>query len=271
MKFKLLLLIVSITLSSCSISYTNDNEEKAAPISKHSLTMATLYSYYADEYRALTYQAFNIAWERIDKIRTDHPNAEKLAILVDIDETLLDNSPFEALMIAEDTNYPYMWNEWCNLANANAIPGAVEFLQYADETGFNIFYVSNRKKDYVQEATMNNLSNLGFPQISEDHFLLRLKRSEEVLNPSDKQMRRDEVSALGYEIVMMIGDNLGDFYSDAHDPVERSAQLNSFKEEFGRKFIMLPNAMYGNWTESIGATNADGLDSLLINMTKAFN
>ena len=271
MRFKILLLLVSIIVSSCSISHTSEKEEKAQAISRHSESMATVYNYYADEYRALAYQAFNIAHDRLDNVKDKYPDRKDFAIVVDIDETLLDNSPHQALMIVQDTSYPYMWNEWCDLANANAIPGAVEFLQYADANGFNIFYVSNRKIEYVKESTMKNLLDLGFPQVDDDNFMLRLKRSEEIPNPSDKQMRRDEISTRGFEIVMLIGDNLGDFYTDELDAEKRSLQLDAFEEEFGRMFIVLPNAMYGNWTKSLGVNNEASLDSLLINMTKVFN
>ena len=271
MKSKILILLISIIISSCDISYKVDNNKDTAPISEHALAMATIYTYYADEYRALTYQAYNIAGERVDDILKNHPGNDMLAIVVDIDETLMDNSPFEALMIERDSNYPFMWNEWCDLARAKAVPGAVKFLQYADANGLNIFYVSNRKKEYVQESTMKNLRSLGFPQVDEQHFMLRLARSDDNPNPSDKQMRRDEISARGYDIVSLIGDNLGDFYTDESEVAARNLQLESFKEEFGNKFIVLPNAMYGNWSMSLGITNAETMDSLLRVMNEVFN
>ena len=265
------LALIVFSITACISDREKVSSEARSPaISENALTMATLFTYYAHEYRALAYQAFNIARERVDEIRMDNPYNENLAIVVDIDETVLDNSPFEALMIARDTNYPYMWNEWCEQADAGAVPGALEFLQYADSIGFNIFYLSNRKDKYVKKGTMENLVSLGFPQIEEEHFLLRLEKSDENPNPSDKQMRRDGITANGYEIVMLIGDNLGDFYTDASDNNSRREQLDSFEKEFGHKFIILPNAMYGNWPGSIGATDAASMDSLLLEMTKVF-
>ncbi len=245
-------------------------DQEPGNISLHSHSMATLYSYFADEYRALTYQAFNIARERVDDIRSNDPDNKQFAIVVDIDETILDNSPHQALMIASDSNYPYMWNEWCSLADARAVPGALEFLQYADEKGFNVFYVSNRKAKYTQEGSIRNLIALGFPQVDEKHFLLRLEKSEDNPNPSDKQLRRDGILAEGYEIVLLIGDNLGDFYTDESDHDARMAQLETYKAEFGNKFIVLPNAMYGNWATSLGIKDAKTMDSLLLLMTEPF-
>jgi 5'-nucleotidase (lipoprotein e(P4) family) len=225
--------------------------------------MAALYNYYADEYAALCYQAYNLATERVDDIRAGNPDADKLAIVVDIDETLLDNSPHQALMIKTDSTYPYMWREWCDMAEARPVPGAVEFLQYADEKGFNIFYVSNRKVAGEQEGSMENLSKLGFPQVSQENFLLKT-------GTSDKQPRRDEITGRGYEIVLLVGDNLGDFYTDEDDQPIRREQMASYRAEFGKRFIVLPNPMYGNWPGSIGIQDAASMDSLLLQMTKSF-
>jgi 5'-nucleotidase (lipoprotein e(P4) family) len=193
-----------------------------------------------------------------------------MAIVLDIDETLLDNSPHQALMIVSDSNYPYMWNEWCALAKAEVVPGALEFLKYADKKGFQIYYISNRKEKYTREGTLKNLLDKGFPQVRDSHVLLRLERTADNPKPSDKQPRRDIVTANGHDIVLLIGDNLGDFYSDEHDGGLRQAQVDSFKSEFGNKFIILPNAMYGNWPASIGISDAASMDSLLHDMVGAF-
>lgn len=265
-KYPILLIML---LGACTI-VEQDEPAKPENISGHPQTMATLYNHYAAEYRALAYQAFNLARERVDRIRKERPDAAMLAIVVDIDETLLDNSPHQALMIAKDSNYPYMWNEWCDLAAAKPVPGSLEFLKYADEKGFNIFYVSNRKDKYVRVGTIKNLAGMGFPQLGEKNILLRLERTDENPHPSDKQTRRNAITAGGYEIVLLIGDNLGDFYSDAGQYDERTKQVDSFMNEFGNRFIILPNAMYGNWPSGIGISNEASMDSLLLEMTKIF-
>lgn len=261
--------VLLLILTSCNIQ-EGDKPESRLNISDHPQTMATLYNYFSAEYRALAYQAFNMAEGRIDQLRSERPADTTMAIVVDIDETLLDNSPHQALMIVNDSNYPYMWNEWCELANAGTVPGALEFLQYADQHGFQIYYISNRKNKYVREGTIKNLSEKGFPQLQDNRILLRLERSDDNPHPSDKQKRRDIIAANGHEIVLLIGDNLGDFYSDEHDGELRKAQVESFKSEFGKKFIVLPNAIYGNWPSSIGISDAASMDSLLHVMAGAF-
>ena len=67
---------------------------------------------------------------------------EKKAVILDIDETVLDNSPYEAQCIIERFSYPERWDEWCELSRAEACPGAIDFLSYAVSAGYEIFYVT---------------------------------------------------------------------------------------------------------------------------------
>ena len=142
---------------------------------------------------------------------------------------------------------------------AKSLPGAIDFLEEADSLGFNIFYLSNRKEKYVQEGTMINMDSLGFPQVTEDHFLLRT-------TDRSKTPRRELIEN-HYEIIMLVGDNLGDFFEDSTDPAQRSIQVKELQKEFGSKFIVLPNAMYGNWVDALEIRdNQAGIDSLLVGM-----
>ena len=121
-------------------------------------TMATIYVQQAPEYIALAEQAYAIARVSLDnqfKMATS-----PLAVVLDIDETVLDNSPFQAKQILENFNYPEHWDEWVNKEEAKPIPGSLEFLQYADSKGIVIFYISNRKAHLI-EATINNLNKYG--------------------------------------------------------------------------------------------------------------
>lgn len=252
------LLVVSFLFTGCEPK----QETTPDPVQQNNLTFATLYSYYSQEYTALAYQAFNIAKFRLDE-RLKNSKNKKLAVVVDIDETVLDNSPYQAYTVVKNTGYPECWNEWCNLAEANAVPGAVEFLNYAVNSGVDVFYVSNRKEKYVAQATVKNLIDVGFPQAVPSHIMLRKDKSNENPNPSDKQSRRERILSQGYEIALLIGDNLGDFYTDEEKYTERSAQVDVYKQNFGDKFIVLPNAMYGNWVSALDAYESAKVDSLM--------
>ena len=247
------LLAALISISSCCNEHNEHNNKNH----ENNLLMATFYNYYSAEYKALAYQAFNIGKTRLKEIRNDDPGNMNLAVVVDIDETILNNSPYEAKMMLDKSGYSSeSWTEWCKLEKAQAVPGAVEFLNYADSLGFNIFYITNRKKKFVEKSTIENVRKMGFPQVTEDHFLLRD-------GERNKERRRKAVSE-NYEIVLLAGDNLGDFYEDSGIFSEREKLMISNKDDFGSRFIVLPNAMYGEWVSSIGLPgNEHIIDSLL--------
>ena len=221
---------------------TDESQEKDS-INNH-LLVATLYHQKAAELEALYYQAYNIARYRLDEKLKETQAPSGLAIVLDIDETVLDNSPYEATTILESISYPEGWDEWMDQANADALPGALDFLNYADKLGVGIFYITNRKEKY-REHTMRNLLDKGFPQAVNDHLLLRT-------DVSSKEKRRNMVSEK-YEIFLLLGDNLSDFdmIFDKKDSRERSAGVENLRNEFGNKFIVLPNAMYGDWLSAI--------------------
>jgi 5'-nucleotidase (lipoprotein e(P4) family) len=215
---------------------------------------AVLYMQKAAEYRALAYQAFNIARLRLDQ-DLDRKNIKKLpkaerkmprAIVVDIDETVLDNSPAQALGIK--TNTPYNskdWYVWSNMRKAKAVPGALEFLNYAVGKGVKVFYISNRDEKNEKQATLDNLKSLGFQGVSADNLLLRTAES-------GKDARRAVVTAK-YRIVMLVGDNLDDFTSafERKSVADRFAEVDKVRDQWGKNFIVLPNAMYGSWENAI--------------------
>jgi 5'-nucleotidase (lipoprotein e(P4) family) len=129
-------------------------------------------------------------------------------------------------------------------AQAEAIPGALEFLTYAKDKGVEIFYVTNRKV-VGYEGTAKNLATLGFPDVDEKHLLLRT-------DTSDKQPRRDIVLA-DYEVAFLMGDNLNDFESvfAKKSVADRFTLVDDRKAKWGSKFIVLPNPTYGEWEGAV--------------------
>ena len=251
---------IFLILSSCS----EKKEIKKTDGKEKYLLMATLYNYYAAEYQALTFQAFNIGKERLIEIRSERPTDNNLAVVVDIDETILNNSPYEAKSMLDSKSYTSeSWYEWCNMGVAEPVPGALEFLKFADSLDFHVFYITNRKKKFVEEGTIENVKKLGFPQTMLDHFYLRT-------DDRNKEKRRQSVSE-NYDIVLLAGDNLGDFYTDTDVFKDRETLMRSNMDDFGRKFIVLPNAIYGDWVKAMGLPgNEQTVDSLLHRMAKPY-
>ena len=208
------------------------------------------------EYRALCFQAFNTAKINIDSFLSSEKKYDRpLAIITDVDETVLDNSPYDGRLILEDVSYDReSWVEWGNLEIAEAIPGSLEFLTYASEKGIKVFYVSNRYSEQL-ESTINNLKILGFPNVSESTVLLRS-------DSRSKSKRRNSISD-GHEVIMLIGDNLSDFNDEFEVKIseERINYTNEMRGNFGTKLIVLPNPNYGDW-ESNGLFGGESFDNI---------
>ena len=214
---------------------------------------AILYQQKAAEYRALAYQAYNLARWQLDADLDKH-NAKKLpkeqrklprAIVVDIDETVLDNSPSNAYAAKNDLPFNIKdWYAWGEMRKAKAVPGAVDFLNYSVSKGVKVFYISNR--DEVQrQATIDNLRSAGFKDIGPDNVVLRQTEST-------KEPRRQAVAAK-YRIILLMGDNLDDFSNvfERKSVADRFAEVEKAHDLWGKRFIVLPNAMYGTWESSV--------------------
>lgn len=212
---------------------------------------AILFMQKAAEYRALAFQAFNVARMQLDadeKDRKKLPKAERRkqrAVVVDVDETVLDNSPAQVVQVKK--RLPFIqenWTAWVNMRKAKAIPGAIDFLNYASRKGVRIFYVTNRI-EIEKQPTIDKLKAVGFPDVSDETVLVRTTESS-------KEARRQSILQR-YRIAVLIGDNLDDLSNVfERKPVDaRFAEVDKMREMFGRRFIVLPNAMYGSWESAV--------------------
>ena len=209
------------------------------------------------EWRALTRQTYRQGERMLDTAledgswtaaleQTEDPSGLPPAVILDVDETVLDNSSFEAQLITQDTTFQTdPWNEWCRLEQALPIPGAVEFTQYAAERGVTVFYLTNRRHE-VEEATRRNLEKHGFPlDPEEDTLLTRAEREE--WDVSDKSGRRVEIASR-YRVLLVFGDDLNDFVSGSRASVEeRNAPVEEYDAYWGSRWFVLPNPSYGGW------------------------
>lgn len=235
MKMKFYSLLLLLVLVGCKQSV---DKAISTPIREHSI-QSVLWYQESSEYQALCHQSFNIAKLYLDNNLKNHTDSIKpIAIITDIDETILDNSPFNAKMIQMDVEYSKeMWFDWGKKESARAVPGALDFFKYVKSKNVEVFYVSNRDVRQKPE-TILNLKKLGFPYIDEKHFLLKDSTSK-------KQSRRDYVLN-SHNVIMYLGDNLSDF-SDLFDGIDRRTSIDRLKSKFGFEFIVLPNPMYGDW------------------------
>ncbi len=207
-------------------------------------TNAVLWQQGSGEYRALAYQAYNFARLSLKEALWQNANGRPNCIIVDADETIIDNSRFQGYELKRGVSYvPSDWTKWTSLAAADTVPGALSFLKFAESKGVEVFYVTNRD-EADRAGTLKNLKELGFPFVDEKHILLKQ-------NTSDKEPRRQSILK-DYNILLLCGDNLSDFsnvfYREGKDT---KAQVDLARDLFGTKFIVLPNPMYGDWEKPL--------------------
>ena len=225
------------------------------------------------EYQALTYQAYNIA-----KITFDYAlnqNIANPAVVVDLDETVLDNSPYQASLIDSNEQFsPHTWNQWVKAEKAEAVPGSVEFINYVNNHNGTVFFVSNRdesttndsKNNDLELATISNLNKLGIKEAIEETVLLKGEFTQNIDGKEDKskQWRRKAIAngladGIKHNIVMLVGDNLNDFGEINKDNnktrkqfvTTTKSQQGIFEKQDDQKikpaYITIPNPMYGYW------------------------
>ncbi|XJZ28067.1 5'-nucleotidase, lipoprotein e(P4) family [Bacillota bacterium Lsc_1132] len=244
--------IASVMIGTAVAFTLYQSKINAEPITKPTVnlqeqnTMSVLWFQSSGEAKALYYQGYNLAKMRLDELLKKKPknSLRKPAIVLDIDETIVDNSPNLARNIKTGKGNPVNWNKWIDRAEAKPLPGAVEFLTYVNAKGVEIFYISNRE-EAQKAATIRNLKRIGAPQADAQHVLLQQPDEE------GKETRRQQV-AKKYEILLLFGDNLGDF--SGFDNLSASGRIQAVerkKAEFGKKLIVFPNPMYGDWEGAI--------------------
>jgi 5'-nucleotidase (lipoprotein e(P4) family) len=214
---------------------------------------AVLWTQSSGERAALSYQTFTLARMMLDRdLRTNRGTHLPRAVVVDVDETVLDNSRYQAMLVKDRQKYESpTWTDWCNRVEATALPGAVEFLRYANSRGVRVFYITNRK-DALKPCTASNLKKLGFPNVNDQTLLVQTDP-----NTSTKEPRRLSISAK-FHIVLLMGDNLNDFaevFEKSKTIESRLQAVEKNRKQFGTRFIVLPNPMYGDWESAIYGYN----------------
>ena len=222
--------------------------------------LSVLYAQSAAEYEASNIQTYANAKSALDRALNDNSWTAALeqredfknkppAIILDIDETVLNNIPFQARSIINGQSYPIGWLEWMLEESSDAVAGVSDFLEYAQSKNIKIFYVTNRIA-VAEDATRNNIKKLGLP-LDTDRDVLLMKNENGWT--SDKVSRR-ELVAKDYRILLLIGDQLGDFLPLDETTLELDSRKNladTYDHMWGSKWFMITNPMYGRWEASI--------------------
>lgn len=238
----------------------------------HELLHSLLWMHTSAEYHALSVMTYQRAREALDRALMDTNSTASIeqtgdfqhlppAVILDLDETVLDNAPFEARLIAQHTTFNLpMWEQWVQEASAQAVPGAAAFIAEAQEKGVAVFVISNRAA-HQEPSTMRNLEKLGISLSTEPDALL-LEGEPPFHWPPNKSNRRRYL-AERYRILLLIGDDLADFVDGARDkPEHRIALARQHDHRWGRSWFLLPNPMYGTWETSLAPPDLSDFERL---------
>lgn len=248
------LLLTALCLSAFSVVEANPIENSVTgDIRKEAYVNGVIYQESA-EVKGLQKQAYTLATLQLDRILSQKKDVEKpLAIISDIDQTIMDDTNYQA----EQLLSPGTWDNgpWDGYykaigTEANvALPGAVDFFNYAKSKGISIFYITNRDYDTV-DLTVAELAHAGLPYADNEHVL--------VMDPdgsSNKDSRREKVLEK-YDVVMYLGDNIGDFtsaFKREYGAIKRTelATAPEYINNWGTIWIVLPNATYGDYVGAV--------------------
>ncbi|MER1892156.1 5'-nucleotidase, lipoprotein e(P4) family, partial [Proteus mirabilis] len=174
LKLLLLAFVTASILSACSNHANVENHEQLTL--QNQAVLGLVWTQQSGEYQALTHQAFNIA-----KTAFEHAivaKDKKKAVVVDLDETMIDNSAYAGWQIENGQGFSQeSWTKWVNARQVYAIPGAVDFANYVNTLNGTIFYVSNRLDKSERQATIDDMKRLGFPNVSDKTLLLKTDKS----------------------------------------------------------------------------------------------
>ena len=240
---------------------------------------ATLWMRNSSEYRAMAETTFRAALVSLkeglaDPSWTAEPSQSgdfsvlPPAVVMDIDESVLDNSESEVRLLLQGTcfeAFPASWDAWVAERKAPAVPGAVEFIQSArmlkDPAGraVRVFFVTNRECGSAPRATLPVRRKWTRRRTCVRSASARMRSRTNFWSAAsartggEKLSRRQEI-ARGYRIVLNIGDDLADFLPEVR---RQSVALRDLarcaRDDFwGRRWFMLPNPVYGSWLVATG-------------------
>ncbi len=260
----MLLIGATLFFSGCRRGARSDVQTAGA----HEDLDATLWMRTSAEYVACCEQTYLAAKSALDAGRKDptwsaipsqaaelakQPSDAKplpVAVILDVDETVLDNSDFQVELIEQDSEYSVeAFDAWVEKGVAMPLPGVVDFIQYCQQSGVEVFYLTNRTVRQ-ERATARNLASQGLMQPDiVDHLLTKEERDDW---GTDKETRR-RFLAERFRVLLMIGDDLNDFASTGDKPspeARREIGLTN-KDRWGKTWFMVPNADYGGWERAL--------------------
>lgn len=226
---------------------------------------AVLWMQRSAEYRATCETIYRAAADRLDAALKDpdwdalvpgeRANAAKglpPAVVLDVDETVLDNSPYQARLVRSGDEYNEVsWDSWVREEKAQPVPGVLDFARAAEARGITLIYISNRA-EHLGPATLSNLRKAGLPVKDDSVFLGLGTFVEGCEQEGSEKLCRRQLAGRKYRVLMQFGDQLGDFAQVvANTPQTRAALEAQYRGWFGQRWWALPNPSYGGWEPAL--------------------
>ncbi len=233
--------------------------------------LGLLWVKHAAEYKAISRQVYGTAQRDLQKYIDDtswsalpeQADAADLppAIIFDVDETILSNVNFQLTFERPFENHKL--NTWSKNGISLPVPGFVKFATAARAAGVELFFITNRPCQPIEgnddpcaqkQTTISDINELGITTDA-DHVML----SGEQTGWTKEKLSRRLVVAETHRVIMLMGDDLGDFVScvrekavghceQAGSSASRDASIDTYDEYWGAGWYFLPNPMHGSWT-----------------------
>jgi 5'-nucleotidase (lipoprotein e(P4) family) len=256
-------LVLSCLLTAPAFGDTAPTQPKKQISDHDSVLRALLWLRTSGEYEALCLQTFNTALAHVRatvKTPTTGKAAKPPAVVIDLDETVLDTSGYSVYLLSNGLkHHEAHWLNWNreHLDQIGLVPGAKQFIKDVENEGVHVVFISNRS-DTTREGTVRILRKFDLATqaaLDDPNGVTLLLRT----NTSSKQNRRDKVNDK-YTVIALLGDNLNDFSDDFRSPAvnsidERRAMVRNHAADWGSRWYVLPNPIYGNWTRYIDWNN----------------
>lgn len=215
---------------------------------RNPLLWAAAWSATSAEFGALCHQAYNLAKLRVDMALQVSDREKPLAVIADVDNTVVHAFSYWGYLINEGKDFfeDASWDRWIPENLMTLVPGALAFLKHCQVNDVEVFYVTNRDQgDSTFDYALRQLQYLNLPYADADH--LRVFRET-----SNKAPARDAISQ-SHELLLLLGDNLNDYKRDYYvaDVDERFNLMERDRNDYGDRFILLPNATDGHWVRAI--------------------
>lgn len=200
-------------------------------------------------------QTYKLALEKTLK-KSKQLKPYSWGVILDIDETVLDNSEYNYQNVinhttySQESNYTYMES-----AVSIAIPGAKNFTCNIKKHKGYVALVTNRDAKFAPQVINATVRNLKQQGICFDTVLFSTGSSDK--NPRFKAVNSGNYKSITttkklpkIKVLAYFGDNIQDFPNITQKEAYLESQSLAYHKKFGDEYFILPNPVYGSFDKN---------------------